>query len=545
MEEETTPHEEIVSSPIDSIISIAQQVAAVAAERARRFAVEDTKTSVFVFLATLVLFAALIVQATSAVNPFKALDSRILLGLVALSVFLGHLFSSVLTKVWVFKTAILFSCLAEAFLLITHAIFGYLSMESVMTGLISASTVVSFSLLGGILSSDLQDSTWLGAALYMRHINGKLSSQGISYLLWDTNGIVSILPSDSVRIRWDGRSQSVICYSGKRQYPLKHCAPIISAGHQVRSAQVEVSRLFEALNPSWQRLLKPYSKALENAEIRTSWLVMLTVSVHRDPYSLASEQSKVSIGAQSLEIEGVSRSIAWGHPRLSWTESLNLIFLRTEAESVLHTALCSSLPDGQPHPFEELIQSDFKGDSTLNLRVGLDRTRLALLVVLFTNLHERRSVVSELARQTLRGFVQWYPRLKRDRVFLDCLRSMTAQHRKEHVVFSSCDVWAEHFSHIISNPTSLYLTMHDRLSNLSNAESTPFEQKALIRQMISQCTKQIMNSNRQSPNPVSKASNQKNSLIDGFQLEIGHKSQVVLSAIKLLFIHEFLVGDGE
>ena len=30
---------------------------------------------------------------------------------------------------------------------------------------------------------------------------------------------------------------------------------------------------------------------------------------------------------------------------------------------------------------------------------------------------------------------------------------------------------------------------------------------------------------------------------DGFQLEIGHKSQVVLSAIKLLFIHEFLVGD--
>ena len=64
-----------------------------------------------------------------------------------------------------------------------------------------------------------------------------------------------------------------------------------------------------------------------------------------------------------------------------------------------------------------MIQSEFKGDSTLHLRVGLDkRTRLALLVVLFTRvLHERRSVVSELARQTLRGFAQWYPRLKRDR----------------------------------------------------------------------------------------------------------------------------------
>lgn len=545
MEEDTAPPYEIVSSPFDAVISMAQQVAAVAAERARRFAVEDTKTSVFAFFAALVLFAALLVQATSAVNPFKVLDPQILFGLVVLSVVLGHMFSSVLTKVSVLKGAIVLSCLAEAFLLITHSLFGYLSMDGVMTGLISASTVVSFSLLGGILSSDLQDSTWLGAALYMRHINGKFSSQGISYLLWDTDGIVSILPSDSVRIRWDGRSQSVVCYSGKRQHPLSHCAPILTAGHQVRSAQVEVLRLFEGLNPSWQRLLKPYSEALEHAEIRTSWLVMLTVSVHRDPYSLTSEQSKVSVGAQSLEIEGVSRSIAWGHPRLSWTESLNLIFHRTEADSVLHTALCSSLHDGQPHPFEELIQSEFKGDSTLHLRVGLDRTRLALLVVLFTNLHERRSVVSELARQTLRGFAQWYPRLKRDQVFLDCLRSMTAQHRPEHVVFSSCDVWAEHFSHIISNPTSLYLTMHDRLSNLSNAASTPFEQKALIRQMISQCTKQIMSSNRQSPNPVSKSSNQKNSLIDGFQLEIGHKSQVVLSAIKLLFIHEFLVGDGE
>jgi len=545
MEEDTAPPDEIVPSPFESVISMAQQVAAVAAERARRFAVEDTKTSVFAFFAVLVLFAALLVQATSAVNPFKVLDSQFLFGLVVLSVFLGHMFSSVLTKVSVFKGAIVLSCLAEAFFLITHALLGYLSMDGVMTGFLSASTVVSLSLLGGILSSDLQDSTWLGAALYMRHINGKFSSQGISYLLWDANSIVSIMPSNKVRVRWDGGSQSVVCYSGKRQYPLSHCAPILSAGHQVRSAQVEVSRLFQALNPSWQRLLKPYSEALEHAEIRTSWLVMLTVSVHRDLYSLTSEQSKVSVGAQSLEIEGVSRSIAWGHPRLSWTESLNLIFHRTEADSVLHTVLCSSLPDGQPHPFEELIQSEFKGDSTLHHRVGLDRNRLALVVVLFTNLHERRNVVSELARQTLRGFAHWYPRLKRDRVFLDCLRSMTAQNRPEHVVFSSCDVWAEHFSHIISNPTSLYLTMHDRLSNLSNAASTPFEQKALIRQIISQCTKQIMSSNRQSPNPVNKISNQKNSLIDGFQLEIGHKAQVVLSTMKLLFIHEFLVGDGE
>lgn len=545
MEDDTALREDLVSSPFDPVTKIAQQFAAFAMERARRFAVEDTKTSVFVFLAALVLLAALFVQATSAVNPFKILSPSFMFGLVVLSVFFGHLFSSVLTKVSIFKATIVLSCLAEAIFLITQGLFGYLSMDNVMTGLLSASTVVSFSLLGGILSSDLHDSTWLGAALYMRHINRKFSSQGISYLLWDTNGIVSILPSENIRVGWDGRSQSVICYSGKNQYPLSHCAPIISAGHQVRSAQVEVSRLFEGLNPSWQHLLKPYSKALEHAEIRTSWLVMLTVSVHRDPYSLTSEQSKVSVGAQSMEIEEVSRSIAWGHPRLNWTESLNSIFHRTEADSVLLTALCTSLPDTQIHPFEEKIHSEFRNDSTLHLRVGMDRTRLALMVVLFTNLHERRNMVSELARQTLRGFAQWYPRLKRNQVFLDCLRSMTTQNPPKHVVFSSCDVWAEHFSHIISNPTSLYLTIHDRLSKLSNASSTPFEQKALIRQMISDCTKQIMTSNRQSPNPMNKNWNQNISLTDGFQLEIGHKSQVVLSAIKLLFIHEFLAGDGE
>ena len=146
-------------------------------------------------------------------------------------------------------------------------------------------------------------------ALYMRHINGKFSSQGISYLLWDTTASFRFCPRTVSA--YDGTVVHNLSFadSGKRQYPLSHCAPILSAGHQVRSAQVEVSRLFEALNPSWQRLLKPYSEALEHAEIRTSWLVMLTVSVHRDPYSLTSEQSKVSIGAQSLEIEGVSEAL--------------------------------------------------------------------------------------------------------------------------------------------------------------------------------------------------------------------------------------------
>ena len=54
-----------------------------------------------------------------------------------------------------------------------------------------------------------------------------------------------------------------------------------------------------------EKLAQPIFKALEYAEIRTSWLILFTISVHRDPYSLTSEQSKISVGSQSQRLEEV------------------------------------------------------------------------------------------------------------------------------------------------------------------------------------------------------------------------------------------------
>ena len=84
--------------------------------------------------------------------------------------------------------------------------------------------------------------------------------------------------------------------------------------------------------------------------------------------------------------------------------------------------------------------------------------------------------------------------------------------------------------------------MRDKLSNLSNEDGLPFEQNAMIQQLISQTTRDIIGANKKSPLNEQADSPAKDALVDGFQIEIGHKSQVVLSAVKLIFMYEFLTG---
>ena len=188
------------------------------------------------------------------------------------------------------------------------------------------------------------------------------------------------------------------------------------------------------------------------------------------------------------------------------------------------------------------LAQGYSNDSDLITLVGLQRSYLSLVTVLFGNLSKRGSVVSELARRTLRGFSQWYPKLPRDPTFLICLQTVIANTSSEKISFSSCNFWSDKFSQVVDNPTSLYLTMRDKLSNLSNEDGLPFEQNAMIQQIISQTTRDIIGANKKPPSNKQAESLAKDALVDGFQLEIGHKAQVVLSTVKLIFMYEFLLG---
>jgi hypothetical protein len=513
-----------------------------ASQRLRRFAVEDTKTTWFVLMFTVLLFSGILMQSLSAVNPLRLIEMSTLLIISFLFVILGHSLSNVWTKVVVCKLTLSFSAIFLSFILCLHAFFGIFDNASLITQSFCFLTVATMSLLGGILSSGMQDSTWLASALFMRHINSKFQFKGISYLVWDSEGEVKLISANSVRVRWDSKSQQVVCYVGKKQYPLIFCAPVLTSGHQIKSAYSEILKMFDNLNSSWKNLLIPYSKALEYAEIRTSWLILFTISVHRDPYSLTSEQSKISVGTQSIAIGGKSRSISWNHPRLDWSSSLNTIFKRTESDSVINAALCYSLSEHTIHPLERSLEQGYSNDSDLITLVGLQRSYLSLVTVLFGNLSKRGSVVSELARRTLRGFSQWYPKLQRDPTFLICLQTVIANASNEKISFSSCNFWSDKFSQVADNPTSLYLTMRDKLSNLSNEDGLPFEQNAMIQQLISQTTRDIIGANKKPPINKQAESLAKDALVDGFQLEIGHKAQVVLCTVKLIFMYEFLLG---
>ena len=99
-----------------------------ASQRLRRFAVEDTKTTWFVLMFTVLLFSGILMQSLSAVNPLRLIEMNTLLIISFLFVIIGHSLSNVWTKVVVCKLTLSFSAIFLSFILCLHAFLGFLIM---------------------------------------------------------------------------------------------------------------------------------------------------------------------------------------------------------------------------------------------------------------------------------------------------------------------------------------------------------------------------------------------------------------------------------
>jgi hypothetical protein len=423
--------------------------------------------------------------------------------------------------------------------------FGLFDDAQILSSSIAFGVVVLMSLLGGILSSNALNSSWLGSALFMRHINAKISNRNIQYLKWTSDGNVSIVNPREVKIRWDSQTNTVLFIHKREKHPFFHLAPVKVNGHNITSASRDVLSFYNGLNSSWKEILTPYRDAIQHAEIRVAWIVLMFIAARRDPNSLTTDKNKISLGAQSVEVEGKQKSIRWNHPTQKWEDSISEVFLSDGYSPVLQTIFCSSIPISEPHPNEFKLLEKVHGEGEKMALLGAERNFLSLVTVLFDNVSSRRNVVSDITRDCIRHLSRWFKDLKNKDSFSQTLIFISHENKNHPVPFFSCYDWADTYNQIINNPSSLYFSLYNKLINISNSSEIPVEVVALIQGAITSTTKDIISANRKPPTSAERTSIEIPKLLDGQQIDVAHKSRVVAGALELQFIYQLIRGEGK
>ena len=272
--------------------------------------------------------------------------------------------------------------------------------------------------------------------------------------------------------------------------------------------------------------------------------MLLFVAARKDPNSLTTDHNKISFGTQSIEVGGKQKSIRWDHPRIKWEDSVQNVFLSDGHSPVLQTIFCSPIPSSEPHPNEYQLLENIHSESEKQALLKAERTFLSLVTVLFDNVSNRKSVVSEVTRHCIRHLSRWFVELKKKESFTQTLVFIGNDEKNAAVSFFSCYDWADKYSQIVNNPSSLYLSLYNKLTNISNSAEIPIEVVSLIQAIITSTTKSIISANRKHPTSSGQASADKRTLLDGQQIDVAHKSKVVAGALELQFIYE-LIGGGK
>ena len=510
----------------------------------RNFALGDTKTSLFVLYIYLIVFCVGFVISRPVENPFLETSFLYTSAMGFLGFILGYKFKAQFTNIVGLKLTMFGSTLLCCVLLLIHAWLGFLSVIGI-SKLVMGGTVLLFSITAGVLSGDAQNSTWLGAALFTRHINSKLSNKGIEYLYWDETGVTQLVSPDSVRIRWSESEHMIMCYYDRKHIPFYHFTPVRRSGHRLNSAYRIVIELFDEMNSSWFELLEKYRAAITYSEVRVSWLCVAFLSLPNDPNSLTIQRAKIPVGSLHIDIDSVSYNIDWRHPKMNWEDARSDVFKAPKEKSVLATVLTSGNKGNQLLDCELKQFGHIDLDSERFLFVFAYRCYHSLMITLFHNLTGREGSVSELCRYSLQEFSRWFPKLTRDNNFASISELAIYSYRDVLLNAPSCDDWGQKLILGLDNPANLFLSSHDKLTNFANESDCPNELLSLIQTSIGDATADIMKGNRKKPGVYGDAPMNISVLSDSTSLSIAHKANVLTGGLKLQFIYYLMEVKGK
>lgn len=494
--------------------------------------------SIFLTLSFLLVTTTLSIS-QSIFNPFSNLSLLYSVIFSVIATFFGHYHGIHLSQDGRWKLIVFFAPIFFGILLFLLAI-GILEIapSNQFIGVFGYSVILQISLLAGILSGEMENANWLGHALFMRHINSKLPGMGIKYLHWDSEGKLSLVESRDLNPRWSESVKTIACRIADKEIPFSHFTPVFYENKKISSAQFEVSRLFENLTVTWKDAMSKYQQSIKHGEVRTSWLNLVQITIPTNPLSITVQNSKIPVKSQRVKIDDEYLILAWPLPNLSWYESNRTIFKSNLDAPALHSILMTESDYDSILDIEREIAMFGNPDlANQNVRANVFRSYTNLMLLLFGNLSQSGGNRSELSKFCIRSTSKWYKSLISEDTLFEISKLNAFSEHKSLLNYIAIDEWSLKFNDAITDPTSLFLSLHDKLLNLIAENNHPKEITACMQSVLYSCTKEVIISNSRSP--IEK-STQKSSYGSRREFGVNRKGIILSSICKMNLIYSLI-----
>lgn len=472
-------------------------------------------------------------------NPFSNLSLMISILVSVVFTFVGHYYGIILTqdgrwKIIVFYAPIFFGILL--FLLAIGII--EVSPSNLFISIFGYFVVIQISLMAGILSGEMENANWLGHALFMRHINSALPSRGIKYLHWDSKGKLSLVESGKLNPRWSESANNIACRIGDKEIPFSHFTPVFCEDKKITSAELEVSKLFENLTVTWKDAMSKYHQSIKHAGVRTSWLNLVQITIPKNPLSITVQNSKIPTKSQRVKVDDGQLILVWPLPNLSWYDSNQTIFNSNVDAPALHSILMTESNYNSILDIErEIAMFDNSDLASQNVRTNVFRSYTNLILLLFGNISQGGGNRSELSKFCIRSTSKWYKSLISEESLFEISKLKAFLEHKSLLNYITIDEWNLKFNDAITDPTSLFLSLHDKLLNLIAENNFPKEINACMQSVLYSCTKEVIISNSRSPIV---SSTPKSSYGSRREFGINRKGTILSSICKMNLIYSLV-----
>jgi len=508
-----------------------------------KLVISDTKSTTFIICLASLLFALCLVISNPVTNPF-AFDSYWPYVFCLLSIIVGRYYRTYITKIAALKSIVVSFTLLALSIMLGHAFFGVLDSFEVISIYLTSAILILIGLLTGVISNDNEDSEWLASALFMRHINRKLTHDDIQYLYYSTDGTPAIINPDNVHVFFDIGDKIVKFEYERKVRPFFHLSPVLIKNGQIKSAYIRVMNLFDVLSPAWNDLMKDYKQSIKFGDVRMSWLKTILLTFPKDPNSLTIGNIKLPQAPLGISIDEQPYIINWGTPKMNWDETVSKIFKNKTTSPILHSVLGSTKPHDKILKVESyLLDQEHISNKNQNLLICANRTYYSLILMLYDRLSGNEGLVTDTTKQCIREISHWYSNLKNKDLFLSISNLPAYKIERSILGFRNRDDWSESFNNGIFDPSGSYLNLHDELVTIANDVSTSKEIRALIQSLIEKTTQDIINVNRKQPTTEVSSVNSNISDISFRNINNSTKASVIVSALKLQFVRQ-LIDNG-
>jgi len=159
------------------------------------------------------------------------------------------------------------------------------------------------------------------------------------------------------------------------------------------------------------------------------------------------------------------------------------------------------------------------------------------MLLLFGNLSQNGGNRSELSKFCIRSTSKWYKSLISADTLFEISKLNAFSEHKSLLNYIPIDEWSLKFDDAITDPTSLFLSLHDKLLNLIAENNHSKEITACMQSVLYSCTKEVIISNSRSPN---EKSTQKSSYGSRREFGVNRKGIILSSICKMNLIYSLI-----